>query len=113
MRGAAVDDAALVTIGPWCTFSPWTSVHGPQDNFVAAPDGVARMLAARYDVRLHEVIDGHIAHISNTFQIYPYLEMGAAGIWNHSLWSGPWPVLARPVSSNHGVTPVLSHPSVR
>src|SRR5438477_11559344 len=20
--------------------------------------------------------------------------MGAAGIWNHSLWSGPWPVLA-------------------
>lgn len=45
-------------------------------------------------IRLHDVIDGHIAHICNTMQIYPYLEMGAAGIWNHDLWSGPWPVLA-------------------
>src|SRR5712692_4328250 len=45
-------------------------------------------------IRLHDVIDGHIAHVCNTMQIYPYLEMGAAGIWNHSLFSGPWPVLA-------------------
>ncbi|MPZ16090.1 MAG: hypothetical protein GEU73_17005 [Chloroflexi bacterium] len=45
-------------------------------------------------IRLHDVIDGHIAHIANTFQLYPYLEMGAAGVWNHQLWSGPWPVLA-------------------
>jgi len=45
-------------------------------------------------IRLHDVIDGHIAHFTNTMQIYPYLEMGGAGIWNHSLWSGPWPVLA-------------------
>ena len=45
-------------------------------------------------IRLHEIIDGHIAHICNTMQLYPYIEMGAAGCWNHSLWSGPWPVLA-------------------
>lgn len=45
-------------------------------------------------MRLHDVIDGHIAHIANTYQAYPYIEMGAAGFWNHDLWSGPWPVLA-------------------
>jgi dihydrodipicolinate synthase/N-acetylneuraminate lyase len=45
-------------------------------------------------IRLHDVIDGHIAHIANAFQAYPYIQMGAAGFWNHSLWSGPWPVLA-------------------
>src|SRR5204862_8313695 len=44
--------------------------------------------------RLHNVIDGHIAHLANTYQAYPYMEMGAAGFWNHDLWSGPWPVLA-------------------
>jgi len=45
-------------------------------------------------IRLHDIIDGHIAHICNTMQAYPYIEMGAAGMWNHQLWSGPWPVLA-------------------
>jgi 4-hydroxy-tetrahydrodipicolinate synthase len=45
-------------------------------------------------LRLHDIIDGHIAHVCNTMQLYPYLEMGAKGCWNHSLFSGPWPVLA-------------------
>jgi 4-hydroxy-tetrahydrodipicolinate synthase len=56
-------------------------------------------------IRLHDVIDGHIAHICNTMQLHPYLAMGAAGCWNHTLWSGPWPVLAAWNAAKKGDVP--------
>lgn len=56
-------------------------------------------------IRLHDVIDGHIAHICNTMQLHPYLAMGAAGCWNHTVWSGPWPVLAAWNAAKKGDVP--------
>ena len=56
-------------------------------------------------IRLHDIIDGHIAHIANTMQAYPYIQMGAAGMWNHDLWSGPWPVLANWNAAKSGDVP--------
>jgi len=53
-------------------------------------------------IRLNNIIKGHIAHICNTMQIFPYLEMGAVGCWNHNLWSGPWPVLAAYYAAKDG-----------
>ena len=44
--------------------------------------------------RLHDIIDGKIAHFCNQTQLYPYYMMGAVGCWSHAIWSGPWPVLA-------------------
>lgn len=42
---------------------------------------------------LHQIIDGHIAHMVNQTQTYPYYEMGAAGCWSITAWQGPWPVI--------------------
>jgi hypothetical protein len=44
-------------------------------------------------IQLHEVIDGHIAHMVNQMQMYPYISMGAAGCWSITAWQGPWPVI--------------------
>src|SRR5581483_10497982 len=42
---------------------------------------------------LHDVIDGHIAHMVNQGQMYPYVMMGAAGCWSIDAWRGPWPII--------------------
>ena len=42
---------------------------------------------------LHRTIDGHIAHMVNQGQMYPYHSMGAAGCWSINAWQGPWPVI--------------------
>ena len=42
---------------------------------------------------LHEIIDGHIAHMCNQMQSYPYISMGAAGCWSIDAWQGPWPII--------------------
>jgi dihydrodipicolinate synthase/N-acetylneuraminate lyase len=42
---------------------------------------------------LHEIIDGHIAHMVNQTQSYPYISMGAAGCWSIHAWQGPWPII--------------------
>jgi dihydrodipicolinate synthase/N-acetylneuraminate lyase len=44
-------------------------------------------------IALHEVIDGHIAHMVNQMQMYPYISMGAAGCWSINAWQGPWPII--------------------
>src|SRR5713226_9313006 len=44
-------------------------------------------------IALHESIDGHIAHFVNQTQLYPYLEMGAAGCWSIDAYRGPWPII--------------------
>jgi 4-(2-carboxyphenyl)-2-oxobut-3-enoate aldolase len=44
-------------------------------------------------IALHDVIDGHIAHMCNQMQMYPYISMGAAGCWSINAWQGPWPVI--------------------
>jgi 4-(2-carboxyphenyl)-2-oxobut-3-enoate aldolase len=44
-------------------------------------------------VALHDVIDGHIAHMVNQGQMYPYVSLGAAGCWSITAWQGPWPVI--------------------
>src|SRR5207249_2785062 len=41
---------------------------------------------------LHDVIDGHIAHLVNQGQCYPFISMGAAGCWSIDAFRGPWPV---------------------
>jgi dihydrodipicolinate synthase/N-acetylneuraminate lyase len=42
---------------------------------------------------LHDVIDGHIAHMVNQGQMYPYVTMGAAGCWSIDAFRGPWPLI--------------------
>jgi len=42
---------------------------------------------------LHDIIDGHIAHMVNQAQMYPYVTMGANGCWSIDAWRGPWPII--------------------
>jgi len=42
---------------------------------------------------LHDNIDGHIAHMVNQGQMYPYVMMGANGCWSIDAWQGPWPII--------------------
>jgi 4-(2-carboxyphenyl)-2-oxobut-3-enoate aldolase len=44
-------------------------------------------------VALHDIIDGHIAHMVNQGQMYPYVTMGAAGCWSITAWQGPQVVI--------------------
>jgi dihydrodipicolinate synthase/N-acetylneuraminate lyase len=75
-------------------------VHTPVaafDELVKLPNVVAMKDSHRGVVefqRLHDVIQGKIAHFVNQMQLYPYLSLGASGCWSHAIWSGPWPVLA-------------------
>lgn len=42
---------------------------------------------------LQQIIHGHIAHMCNQAQMYPYYEMGASGCWSIHAWQGPWPIM--------------------
>ena len=53
-------------------------------------------------IKLHSIIDGHIAHFVNQTQLYPYYSMGAQGCWSHAIWGGIWPVMALMMAIEEG-----------
>ena len=42
---------------------------------------------------IQQIVRGRMSFFVNQTQLYPYVQLGAAGCWSHNVFMGPWPVL--------------------
>ena len=42
---------------------------------------------------IQQIVRGKMSFFVNQTQLYPYVQLGAAGCWSHNVFMGPWPVL--------------------
>jgi len=81
--------------------------HNPPIHRVALPVVAFEKLVTRSNVvamkdshrtpisfmQLMKVVKGKMSVFCNQTQAYPYVMLGAAGVWSIAAWMGPWPVL--------------------
>jgi dihydrodipicolinate synthase/N-acetylneuraminate lyase len=79
---------------------PLQRVHLKVDAFaeIARHPNIVAMKDSHRDTRafieLQEHVRGRISVFVGTWQFYPFVELGAAGLWSYDCWMGPGPVLA-------------------
>ena len=81
--------------------------HNPPMHRVTLPVSAFEKLATRSNIvamkdshrtpvafmQLMKIVKGKISVLCNQTQAYPYMMLGAAGVWSIAAWMGPWPVL--------------------
>ena len=59
-------------------------------NIVGMKDGHRSSLVF---AEIQRIVRGRISFFVNQTQLYPYVQLGAAGCWSSNVFMGPWPVL--------------------
>ena len=60
-------------------------------NIVGMKDGHRHSTLAFSEIQ--RITRGNISFFVNQTQLYPYVQLGAAGCWSSNVFMGPWPVL--------------------